>query len=765
MEDHASLGLSELDLGRAIKKWIRNMKNHEPITRQSPEFCSFCRGVNPPCPSLCLECQQLGDIRHLLFCSNAVPASHPGRSSGKDQMKIHDDLLLSDLETKLGCQFCRIAFDAVQRKWKLLYEGDELHPSEIKYTITGPLWLPGVIDSDTTDPNQHEYKSIFRISCRREPEDDECLRLDLQIQLSYPTTSNGLVGISTWSSPAADIPTLARSWLSRCKVRHKKRRTSPEGVEQSRLPRDLRLIDVESMCIIPSSSLQSFRYLALSYVWGPPNLRAVRLTEANLSELSREGGLREFHLPRTISDAIHLCPLLGFRYLWVDALCIFQGTSGADWHQIRAMDKIYSLAELTIVAATGPDAYSGLPGINETARPDAIQNESRPSTISNRHETSTCSPNFRSTMRSSIWSSRAWTFQEQLLSVRCLIFTEHQVYWQCRSCTIEEEYGLVFELGGKTGPTSETNFIFNPHERQKYEVAVQAYTKRTLSFHSDALNAFEGICNVISEENIRNRHSLSEGGRSVVGIPRTKNHLVRALLWDWVHVASKRPEGGFPHWSWLSWTGPITFPIRHALKLGKTKFAHAYVQLSNVGLVPWSNQISKTDVQNVPGEEEDGQRFTISESNKARSSHWPHSLVIYTSILTAFRLERMQPAHEQNTVFRKLASYQSQDIPFHIPTAIMSNSGQPIGFINLNEAWSHLLDERNDDNLQLNSIVLAKPMGRFKDKHTKFGDYNLLLAILVQRTVENVNLRVGISIILLEAWEAAETAGRVVVLV
>jgi hypothetical protein len=651
MEDHASLGLTEPDIGRAIKKWIRDMKNHVPILRQSPEFCSFCRGVSSSYPSLCLDCQELGDIRHLLFCSNAKSAARSGSSSDEDQVQARDELLLSDLGARQGCQFCRLVFDAVQRKWSFLYGGDKFNQTETKYKITGPLWLPGILDSTTADPDYYEYKTIFRISCRRRSEDDDCMRQDLQILISFRTTPNGVFGISTWSSPAIDIPALARSWLSRCKIRHKRRRTLLKDLEHSNLPRDFRLIDVESMCIVPSSSLRSFRYLALSYVWGPSNIPAIRLTEANLSKLSREGVLQEIYLPRTISDAIHLCPLLGFRYLWVDAVCIIQGTSGADWHQVRAMDKIYSLAEMTIVAATGPDANSGLPGINETPRPDAIHNESRPSTVSTRHDTSTCSPNFRSTIQSSIWNSRAWTFQEQMLSVRCLIFTEHQVYWQCRSCTIEEEYGIVFELGGAMGKESETNFIFNPHERQKYELAVQAYTKRTLSFHSDALNAFVGICNVLSEENLRGRQTQPEGNQSLVGVPRTKNHLVRALLWDWMQVASKRPEGGFPHWSWLSWTGPITFPIRHALRLGRTKFTHIHVQLPNVGLVPWNDQISTIDVQDIPGEE-DGRHFVISNSIRERSSSRPHSLVISTQVLTTFNLERLQAAHHQNTVFR-----------------------------------------------------------------------------------------------------------------
>jgi len=60
-------------------------------------------------------------------------------------------------------------------------------------------------------------------------------------------------------------------------------------------------------------------YLALSYCWGGP--QEITTTSATLetyiSSLPAD-------LPGTIKDAILVTRSLGFRYLWVDALCIIQ---------------------------------------------------------------------------------------------------------------------------------------------------------------------------------------------------------------------------------------------------------------------------------------------------------------------------------------------------------------------------------------------------------------------------------------------------------
>lgn len=45
--------------------------------------------------------------------------------------------------------------------------------------------------------------------------------------------------------------------------------------------------------------------------------------------------------PQTLRDAITITKSLGFRYLWIDALCILQDSKG-DWEKEAAvMGKVY----------------------------------------------------------------------------------------------------------------------------------------------------------------------------------------------------------------------------------------------------------------------------------------------------------------------------------------------------------------------------------------------------------------------------------------
>lgn len=78
------------------------------------------------------------------------------------------------------------------------------------------------------------------------------------------------------------------------------------------------------------------------------------------------------------------------------------------------MDNIYRSASLTIVAAAGSDANAGLPDVR------------RPRTVTQHvamvkgYELTTVPELPTFAIESSVWSQRAWTYQEQTLSYRML---------------------------------------------------------------------------------------------------------------------------------------------------------------------------------------------------------------------------------------------------------------------------------------------------------------------------------------------------------
>ncbi|KAJ4294198.1 hypothetical protein N0V90_007888 [Kalmusia sp. IMI 367209] len=111
------------------------------------------------------------------------------------------------------------------------------------------------------------------------------------------------------------------------------------------------------------------------------------------------------------------------------------------------MDRIYQEAIVTIIAASGTDAHSGLPGVIPTSRnTQRLVKEIVPGL----HMTTIQDLDFW--LRPSKYSQRGWTMQEEVLSRRKLIFINNQVYFRCLeigdASTISEELNHPGEAAG-----------------------------------------------------------------------------------------------------------------------------------------------------------------------------------------------------------------------------------------------------------------------------------------------------------------------------
>jgi hypothetical protein len=104
-------------------------------------------------------------------------------------------------------------------------------------------------------------------------------------------------------------------------------------------------------------------------VWGPAESN-FKCTRKNFAGLQENSGILAVigQVPQTVKDAMELTQGLGERYLWVDALCIIQDDEDDRNRAIGAMDAIYSSAFVTIIAASGTDSNSGLPGVRLGSR-------------------------------------------------------------------------------------------------------------------------------------------------------------------------------------------------------------------------------------------------------------------------------------------------------------------------------------------------------------------------------------------------------------
>ena len=226
---------------------------------------------------------------------------------------------------------------------------------------------------------------------------------------------------------------LLRSWVSLCEEDHDTSATSPSSLA---LDSDLTLhvIDVKNNCLITLPS--GMQYATLSYVWGPPSTPQLCWTQETTARLLAIGGLDKWwnDVPTTITDAMVVCKNLRIRYLWVDALCIQQDDEVMRARTIAQMDSVYTSSFLTIVCASGKDSWSGIPGVRQTPRNIFKLVED----VQGVNLTNACL-DYEEAEETFVWKLRGWTLQEEFLSNRLLVFSEHQAFFRCRHAAYSED--------------------------------------------------------------------------------------------------------------------------------------------------------------------------------------------------------------------------------------------------------------------------------------------------------------------------------------
>ncbi|KFA45491.1 hypothetical protein S40293_10281 [Stachybotrys chartarum IBT 40293] len=349
--------------------------------------------------------------------------------------------------------------------------------------------------------------------------------------------------------------TRIQGWMKSCASLHGLECNPPVLYNREKPSSDLLLIDVEKMRLVACD--WGSRYLALSYVWGSPN--GLKTIKANIRDLHDDGALRKLKdkIPEAIRDAIDLTRAIGETYLWVDALCIVQDDPHSKSLYIPRMNHIYGNAQMTLVALNAKSASSPLPGVSRSRVPVQVHME-----INDLHLISEL-PQLFEVAQQAKWTSRAWTFQEAILSKCCLYFTEQQVFWQCRKAYLSEDcdhyYNAPNAVSGKMANAYMRDTGNDP--RMQFfvlESLVKQYSQRDLTYAADSLLAFTGILSALTDR---------FGWGFASALPEPLFDL--ALLWRPMYGINRRPRSPYhgekvepslctsPTWCWTAWHGDL----------------------------------------------------------------------------------------------------------------------------------------------------------------------------------------------------------------
>jgi hypothetical protein len=251
-------------------------------------------------------------------------------------------------------------------------------------------------------------------------------------------------------------------------------------------------------------------------------------------------------LPKTFQEAIIITHELGLQYIWIDSLCIIQDDD-SDWEkESMRMQTIYGRSKVTIAAVGSKDGNGGCfvqdnstfqfthgtPGL---ARPFAIR-------VCPSHNGYDHYPTLGAKQMPLF--SRAWSFQEELLSPRVLYYGPEEVVFQCRTsldCQCrripkERSYRKqLLDRAFNNSSVSESSFA-----RSRI---VEEYSGRFLTHETDKFPALSGLAKEFKNMGL---------GDYVAGMWTTELPLRLGWRCRSVGVGPRTDVYLAPTWSWAS---------------------------------------------------------------------------------------------------------------------------------------------------------------------------------------------------------------------
>jgi hypothetical protein len=308
-------------------------------------------------------------------------------------------------------------------------------------------------------------------------------------------------------------------------------------------------------------------------------------TMANLSTHGHEINFKG--LSKTFQDAITVTKALEIPYLWIDALCIVQDDM-EDWGlTIEQMTAVYGQATIMLSASVATSDDSGL--FNERKEKISAHIPIK-GTSTNKKESSVgiaiqSLSSFDQDVTHGTLSQRAWCTQERILPLRIVHFGRDQLHWECPSTCLSESsslpnvnssaaYDLRKALAASNDEWAAVRNEINQNEIPEgglpkqvfgrgfygsWYKMIQEYTKQDITKEMERMPAIAGLARAWAQ---RTGEIYASG--------LWNDDIAVGLLWSGSSFYSpygslsnlRRPvERKAPSWSWLSFDGPIEYPL------------------------------------------------------------------------------------------------------------------------------------------------------------------------------------------------------------
>jgi Heterokaryon incompatibility protein (HET) len=288
------------------------------------------------------------------------------------------------------------------------------------------------------------------------------------------------------------------------------------------------------------------RYVALSYCWGVKKQRC-QTSVSNVDEFRVSIPWERVEL--SIQHAIQCTRSLGYRYLWVDCLCIVQDDERDKRACIAQLKDIFQNATVTLVAEAASSVQNGFLKRKIDIEQFSFQfhiTEQRCSTV-------TLIPLADQDHRQRIGTrARAWCLEEFLLSPRKLIYSNEDIRWRCLTTECKplgsghiQHANELDQLPREVWDPENDNYFRSLENRSRlWMTYVDEYSSRQLTQPQDGPRAIAGI---------GHRLAGAFGDTYVQDWGIFENALECGFLLSWSVLSPQAKRFPLaPSWSWLS---------------------------------------------------------------------------------------------------------------------------------------------------------------------------------------------------------------------